>query len=126
MFENIEREGEIARNEQFLLFPQCFSSYCIDKLPSIFSTSKFVVCEALQFEKWKQSKVCSLAMVKCPVNLYQNKPLFLSVCSASLFKTLGKRKLARNWSSFCYFQNCRLQTLSVWKNLKFAIWERGK
>ena len=23
-FENIVRKGEIARNEQFLLFPQCF------------------------------------------------------------------------------------------------------
>ena len=25
-FENTVRKGEIARNEQFLLFPQCFSS----------------------------------------------------------------------------------------------------
>ena len=36
----IERKGDIARNEQCLLFPQCFSlylifslSYLIDKLP---------------------------------------------------------------------------------------------
>ena len=31
--------------------------------------------------------------------------------------------------SFCHFhwiQNCRLQTLSVWKSLKFVIWERVK
>ena len=31
--------------------------------------------------------------------------------------------------TFCHFpqiQNCRLQTLSVWKSLKFVVWERGK
>ena len=50
-------KGEIARNEQFLLFPQCF----------------------------------------LPV-----------------------------WQTFCHFHqswNCRLQTLSVWKSLKFVVWE---
>ena len=31
----IERKGDIARNEQCLLFPQCFSLDCIDKLPAI-------------------------------------------------------------------------------------------
>ena len=53
-------KGEIARNEQFLLFPQCF----------------------------------------LPV-----------------------------WITFCHFhqtQNCHLQTPSVWKRLKFVIWERVK
>ena len=25
-----------------------------------------------------------------------------------------------------FHQNCRLQTLSVWKNLKFVVWERVK
>ena len=59
-FENIEGKGEIARNEQFLLFPQCF----------------------------------------LPV-----------------------------WRTFCHLQqnwNCCLQTLSVWKSLKFVVWERVK
>ena len=58
--ENTEGKGEIARNEQFLLFPQCF----------------------------------------LPI-----------------------------WRTFCHFHeiwNCRLQTLSVWKNLKFVVWERVK
>ena len=57
-FENTVGKGEIARNEQFLLFPKCFP----------------------------------------PV----------------------KR-------TFCHFhqiRSCRLQTLSVWKNLKFVVWER--
>ena len=57
-FENTEGKEEIARNEQFLLFPQCFS----------------------------------------PIRI-----------------------------TFCHFhqiQNCRLQT--VWKHLKFVVWERVK
>ena len=59
-FENTVGKGEIARNEQFLLFPQCF----------------------------------------LPV-----------------------------WSIFWHFHefwNYRLQTLSVWKTLKFVVWERVK
>ena len=38
----IERKGDIARNEQCLLFPQCFSLYRIDKLPSILRSSEIV------------------------------------------------------------------------------------
>ena len=59
-FETTAEKGEIARNEQFLLFPQCF--------------------------------------------------LLI-------------------WGTFCHchqIQNCRLQTLSVWKSLKFVVWERVK
>ena len=33
---SIERKGDIARNEQCLLFPQSFSLHRIDKLPIIF------------------------------------------------------------------------------------------
>ena len=57
-FENTVEKGEIARGEQFLLFPQCF----------------------------------------LPV-----------------------------WRTFCHFhhiKNCPLQTLSVWKSLKFVVLER--
>ena len=59
-FENTVGKGEIARNEQFLLFPQCF----------------------------------------LPVT-----------------KTLYR---------FHLVGYCRLQTLSVWKSLKFVVWERVK
>ena len=52
------RKGEIALNEQFLLFPQCF----------------LIV--------W------------------------------------------RTFRHFHHIQNCRLQTLSVWKNLEIIVWER--
>ena len=60
VFENTEGKGEIARNDQFLLYPQCF--------------------------------------------------LII-------------------WRTFCHFHqilNCRLQILSVWKSLKFVVWERVK
>ena len=56
------------------------------------------------------------------------------------WKHCGKGEIARNkqfflfphcflpsWSTFYHFHtiwNCRLQTLSVWKSLKFVIWER--
>ena len=33
--ENIEGKGEIARNEQFLLFPQCFPSNQISVFPFV-------------------------------------------------------------------------------------------
>ena len=56
-FENTVGKGEIAHDEQFLLYPQCFLSI---------------------------------------------------------------------WITFCHFRqirNCRLQTVSVWKGLKFVIWQ---
>ena len=59
-FENTMGKGEISRNQQFLLFPQCL----------------------------------------IPV-----------------------------YRTFCYFhqiQNCRLQTLSFWKSLKYILWEKVK
>ena len=68
------------------------------------------------------------------------KPLFLRICSKSLENTGGKGEVAREeqfllfpqylppfWRTFCHFSiisKCRLQTLSVWKSLKFVIWER--
>ena len=38
----IERKGDIACNEQCLLFSQCFSLYRIDKLPAILRSSETV------------------------------------------------------------------------------------
>ena len=72
---------------------------------------------------------------------FPNKPWFLRVCNTSVFEnSVGKGEIARNeqfllfpqsflpfWRTFCHFhqiQNCHLQTLSVWKGLKFVIWER--
>ena len=68
-------------------------------------------------------------------NPFPNKPWFFRVCSISLSKTLGEVEIARNEQFLLfpvfstYLENfapfsCRLQTLSVWKNLKFVVWER--
>ena len=71
------------------------------------------------------------------------KPWFLRVCCRSLLKTLWEKQkllVTSNFSishgvfypfgwTFCYFHqvlNCRLLTLSVWKSLKFVVWERVK
>ena len=48
---NIERKGEIARNEQFLLFSRCSSFYRNNKLPSILTTTDIVVHNLFIFER---------------------------------------------------------------------------
>ena len=76
------------------------------------------------------------------VNPFPNKPLFLRVCSTSLENTVGKGEIARNeqfllfpqcflpvWRTFFHnhqIWNCRLLTLTIWKSLKFVVWERLK
>ena len=71
------------------------------------------------------------------VNSFPNKPLFLCVCSTSLSKTLWIKEIVCNnqfllfprhflpfqriLHHFLQISNCFLQTLSVWKNLKFVV-----
>ena len=50
----IERKGDIARNEQCLLFPQCFSLYRIDKLPAILRSSELLTAN---FFYLRESKI---------------------------------------------------------------------
>ena len=74
------------------------------------------------------------------INPFPNEPWFLRICSTSLLKTVwGKEKLLvmSNFSfslsvfyPFGYIsvisitnENRRLQTLSVWKCLKFVVWK---
>ena len=71
-------------------------------------------------------------------NPFPNKPWFVRVCSRSLFeKTVGKGEIARNeqfllfpqcflpvWITFCHFHQYKMQAFSVWKGLKFVVWER--
>ena len=74
-------------------------------------------------------------------NPFPNKPWLLRVCSISLFEnTAGKGEIARIeqflllpqcflsvWRTFFHLhQNCRLQTLTVWKSPKWFVWERVK
>ena len=68
--ENTVGKGEIARYEQFLLFPQCFQKACFPGAP------KGLIV-------WEQ------------VNPFPNKPWFLHVCRTSFFfKTLRKGGIA--------------------------------
>ena len=76
------------------------------------------------------------AFMQISFNPFPNKPMFLRVCSASLLKTLWEKEkllVTSNFSishsvflPFHQVKNCRLQTLSVWKSLKFVVWERVK
>ena len=76
-------------------------------------------------------------------NPFPNKPLFLRFSSTSLLKIQWEKEklLVTSNFSFCHgvfyqclelsaffikFEFCCLQTLSVWKSLKFVIWERVK
>ena len=69
---------------------------------------------------------------------FPNKALFLSVCSASLLETLWENEkllVISNfsfsysvfysfWRTFCHFHQIQnLQTLSVWRRLKFVVGE---
>ena len=74
-------------------------------------------------------------------NPFPNKPWLLRVCSISFLKTPWEKEKLLVMSNFSFshsifypfwttffpfhqIQNCRLQTLSVWKSLKFVVWER--
>ena len=46
-FENTVGKGEIAYNEQFLLFPTVF--YLFEELSAIFNKTEIVICELFQF-----------------------------------------------------------------------------
>ena len=53
----IERKGDIARNEQCLLFSRCFSLYRIDKLPAILQSSEIVDSKLFLFERVKNFRL---------------------------------------------------------------------
>ena len=83
----------------------------------------------------------SYAYANCmlQLSLSQTSPVFTCMHYKSLKSTAGKGEIARNeqfllfpqgylpvWRLFCHFHqiwNCRLQALSVWRSLKFVIWE---
>ena len=121
---------------------------------SLWSGPKFWIlsfCKELTSSKncWNRKKSISIFGVTfvictcCQLTLSQTSPGFY-VSAVQLYypfeNTVGKGEIARNeqflffpqcflpvWRSFCHFHQiwyCRLQTLSVWKSLKFVVWER--
>ena len=92
---------------------------------------------------WKSCIVfCAKLMEVNPFKPFPNKPWSLRVWSTILLKTLWEKEkllVTSNFSfshcfllvlrTFCHFHliwNCRLQTLWVWRSLKFVVWERVK
>ena len=79
-----------------------------------------------------------LAPGKNVLTLSQTSPGFHLSAEQTFWKHCGKRRNFSQfllfpqhflpvWRTFCHFHNisnCRLQTLSVWKSVKFVIWER--
>ena len=75
-----------------------------------------------------------------PLTLSQTSPYYYLFANANLFEnTVVKGEIAlheqflrypvfsthlENLLPFYHIQNCRLQTLTVWKNLKFAVGKR--
>ena len=53
----IERKGDIARNEQCLLFSQCFSLYRIDKLPAILRLREIIDRKLVLFKRVKNFRL---------------------------------------------------------------------
>ena len=59
-FENIVGKGEIVHNEQFLLFPHCFS-ICLENFLPFSSNLKLSCANSLSLE---ESKICILERIK--------------------------------------------------------------
>ena len=96
--ENTVGKGEIARNEQFLLFPQRFLAF--SRTSRHFP--KIQNCRLQTLSVWKRLKF----VVWERVNPFPNKPWFLCICSTSLLKTLcGKGEIA-HFEQFLLFPQC--------------------
>ena len=93
-FENIMGKEEIARNEQFLLFPQCFlvNQIIVSPLVHIFDRISLFAAE------FKEPEIGVSR-----VNPFPNKALLLHVCSTSLLKTLWEKEKLPITSIFFLF-----------------------
>ena len=102
-FENTVGKGKIARNEQFLLFPQCF-------LPTwriLRHLSEIQNCRLHTLSVWKSKKSVVWERVKS----LQKKPIFyaftkqalvLNVCNTSLLKTRWEKEKLLIMSNFSF------------------------
>ena len=121
-FKNTVGKGEIARNEQFLLFPQCFSTRLDNFLPF---SSNLKLSSANSFSL-EESKICRLIMgstcCNISINPFQNKPRYLRVSCTCLLKTLREKEELLVTSKFSFSHSVfytfgRLSTIF----LKFKI-----
>ena len=96
-------------------------------------------------QQWHEGEFSKTQELWCcwSFNPFHNKPWFFTSLQCMAFEnTAGKGEIARYeqfllfpqcflplWRTFCHFHpfwNFCLQTLSVWKSLKFVVWERVK
>ena len=121
-------KGEIAGYEQFL-FSQCFQKACFP------GASKGVI--VWEWVKDRNNMYCSVTVVQI-LPIPKQALVFTCLQYMSYESTAGKGAIARNeqlllfpqcfqpvWSTFCHFHQI-LHTFSVWKSLKFVVWERVK
>ena len=188
--ENTVGKGEIARYEQFLLFPQCFQKAFFPGVSKVvivwelfnyperkgfwkhcgkegkwwlqargdhrlYSPTSFMnnLCIFVQDLVWfGQSEFVLISNVSRYGKIWRTYLLSLSMAltyshtmtpfdatgKQAFRKHCGQRRIACNeqfllfpqcflpvWITFCHFHqiwNCRLQSLSVWKSLKFVVW----
>ena len=95
VLENNVGKGEIACNKQFSFSHSVF--YLLGELSAIFIQPKILVCSS-------------------------HSENFLPF--SSNLKFLSVLPIKRTFCHFHQIENCHLQTLSVWKSLKFVNWER--
>ena len=84
----------------------CFVAFPFGSVSYFIGTP--LVCTCLQYKSFENAKMEKLLVMS---------NFFFSDCFLPF------------WRTFCYFhqiQNSRLHTLSVWKSLKFVIWEIAK
>ena len=128
------RKEEIASNKQFLLFPECFlpiwRTFCHFHQILNCRLQSLSVWKSLEFIVWER------------INPFPHNAAFWRPWETSLLKTLWEKdKFACNEQFLLFPQcflpvritlfhfseiwNCRLQTLSVWKSLKFCYLVMG-
>ena len=92
----------LARNKQFLLFPQCFllKQIIVSPFAHIFAIISLFAAALEELKISMSGKV--LRNILCP---FPNKPWFLRVWSKSLLKTLWEKKKLFVTSNFFFSQS---------------------
>ena len=124
-FENTMGKGEIAHNEQFLHFLKCFLPF--NPLPNkkFFNWSKLKTCADNKINVNKRLKP-DMRREENIVGKGENAGNQHFLLFPQYFQNLsssGSLKVGIV-CNFHQISNCHLQSLSVWKGLKFVVWER--
>ena len=110
-----------------------FHNLCL-KLFSSMCQNEYIWRKVLDHIKWF-AELCCFLDFEFSLKMNSQTSLFLHFCSINPLKTLWEKEklpfslfpqcflsFSRTFCHFYQISNCRLQTLSVWKSLKFAVW----